>query len=167
MRTRTKLLNSRMKSGASRQAMNRSVCRKVGTEYSKNPNVERPDSRTGAAMVFALVALLVASMMIAALLKMAGMSHRQLQRDQFRLQCSLLADAGCARALAMIAADPSFQEAEWQVPAEQLSLDRTAVVRVRVIPADAKASNRRVVAVAEYPVGDPNLVRITRQMEIP
>jgi type II secretory pathway component PulK len=64
----------------------------------KTPPRFRPEfTRHGAAMVLALLALLVASMMIAALMRTAAMSHRQLKRDEFRLQASLLADAGCER----------------------------------------------------------------------
>ncbi len=122
--------------------------------------------RRGAVMVFALMALLVASMMIAALLRTAAMSHQQLKRDEFRIQASLLADSGCDRALAILRRRPDFTGGEWIVPAEQLAPERTAIVRMTVTSDPNQPNQRLVAAVAEYPSGHPHLVRITRQMPI-
>ena len=77
-------------------------------------------SRDGAAMVFALMALLLASIMMAGLLRTVSMSHRQLKRYEYRIQASLLADAGCARAVAKLQHEPDFKSEIWNVPAEQL-----------------------------------------------
>ena len=96
-------------------------------------------SRRGSVMVFALIALLVASMMIGSLLKTAGMSHRQIRKDEIRLQASLLADAGCERVRMLLQSQPDFSSGEWDVPAEQLTPN---------------------------PWGHPDAVRITRQRRI-
>ncbi len=118
-------------------------------------------------MVFALMALLVASMIIAALLRTTAMSHRQLKRDEYRLQASLLADAGCDRALMRLKIQPEFTNEEWKVPAEQLSPDRTATVRLSVITDTTQPKRRMVSVVAEYPSGHPDLVRVTRSRPVP
>lgn len=129
--------------------------------------VHRTSSRKGSAIVFALVALLVASMLIASLLRTSSMSHRQLLRDEFRIQANWLADAGCERALVRLQNQPDFTEETWNVPAEQLGLERTAVVRLKVTADTANPSQRIVSVVAEYPHGNPDLVRIEREMTAP
>ena len=118
-------------------------------------------------MVFALMALLVASMMIAALLRTTAMSHRQLKRDEFRLQASLLANAGCDRALILLKAKPDLTTEEWTVPAEQLSPERTASVRLSVTTDTAQPTRRMVSAIAEYPSGHPDRVRVTHSRPVP
>ena len=117
-------------------------------------------------MVFALIALLVASLMSGALLKTSAMSHRQLKRDEFRLQASLLAEAGCDRARAMLRSQPDFSSGEWNVPAEQLAPNRTALVKMALTTEPDRPTERILSATAEYPVGHPDLVRITRQIHL-
>ena len=129
-------------------------------------SVRTDPPRAGAAMVLGLILLLVASLMIAALMRTAAMSHRQLKRDEFRLQASLLADAGCDRALAILRSRPELTSDEWVVPAEQLAPDRTAIVHLSVAPDSLNPNQRIVTSVAEFPVGHPDLVRITRQRRI-
>ena len=117
-------------------------------------------------MVFALIALLVASTMIAALLRTAAMSRHQLKRDEFRLQASLLADAGCDRVLAILQNRPDFTEAVWRVPADQLTSNRTATVMLNVAPDPAQPDQQVVTAIAEYPSGHPDFVRVTRNRPV-
>jgi type II secretory pathway component PulK len=120
-------------------------------------------SRRGAAIVFGLVTLLVASLLVAAVIKTAALSHRQLQRDELRVQANLLADAGCERVLAKLRQQPDFTGETWTVPAEQLGLGRTAAVKCQV-STDAAGADRRIVSVtAEYPVGSPDRCRVTRE----
>ena len=130
-------------------------------------HVRTKPSRRGAAMVFALMAILVASMLIAALLRTTAMSHRQLKRDEYRLQANLLADAGCDRALVLLKIKPDFTTEEWKVPAEQLSPDRTATVRLSVTNDTTQPERRMVSVIAEYPTGHPDLVRVTRSRPVP
>ena len=130
-------------------------------------HVRTKPTRRGAAMVFALMAILVASMLIAALLRTTAMSHRQLKRDEYRLQANLLADAGCDRALVLLKIKPDFTTEEWKVPAEQLSPDRTATVRLSVTHDTTQPERRMVSVIAEYPTGHPDLVRVTRSRPVP
>ena len=126
--------------------------------------IQRVVTRSGAVMIFALIALLVTSIMIGSLLKIAAMSHRQLKRDEYRLQASFLADAASERALVRLQTDPRFLGDKWLVPAEQLAPGRTATVRTSVTP-DPLNPNRQIIEVmAEYPVGHPDFVRITRHL---
>ena len=123
-------------------------------------------SRRGAVMVFALIALLVGSLMIAALLKTAAMSHRQLKRDENRLQASFLADAGCDRVRMLLRSQPDFTSGEWNVLSSQLAPNRAARIRMTVTEEPGEPSQRIVTAVAEYPIDHPDLVRVTRQIRV-
>ena len=129
--------------------------------------IGQTSTRRGAAMVFALMALLVASMLIAALLRTTALSHRQLKRDEYRLQANLLADAGYDRAVKTLKIKPDFTTEEWKVPAEQLSSERTALVRLSVTTDTTQPKRRIVSVIAEYPSGHPDLVRVTRSRPVP
>ncbi len=131
------------------------------------PTAPMPSPRRGSAIVFALVALFVASLMIASLLRTASMSHRQLLRDEFRTQAHLLADAGGERALAQLRKQPDFTDEVWTVPADQLGFERTAVVRLKVITDPVRSAKRIVAITAEYPAGNPDVVRVSRELIAP
>lgn len=133
----------------------------------RHKGVPSATSRSGATMVLALLALLVGSLMIAGLLKTVSMSHRQMRRDEMRMQANLLADSGLARAMTLIRARPDFTEEVWNVPVEQLPAGRTAVVRLTIATDPLNPTGRIVSVVAEYPVGHPDQVRITRKRAIP
>lgn len=122
--------------------------------------------RRGTAMVFALIALLLTSLMIAGLLRTVSMSHRQLKREEFRLQASLLADAGCARAVARLRDQPDFTNETWKIAAGELSSDRSAVVELKVTTKMDARGERIVSATAEYPTGQPDVVRVTRTISL-
>ena len=127
-----------------------------------------PDhSARGAAMVFALIALLIASMIIGSLMRTASRSHRQLKRDEYRLQASFLADAGCDRAQLLLQQNPDFQSGEWQIPAGRLAPGRAAIVQMSVTTDPDHPEERIIAAVARYPIDHRDLVRITRQIRIP
>jgi hypothetical protein len=122
--------------------------------------------RRGAVMVFALIALLVASLMIGSLMRTASKSHRQLKRDEYRLQANFLADAGVQRALRLLQQDPEFQTGEWNISSEQLVPGRSAHVQMTVTTDPDNPAERIVSAVARYPMEQSDFVRITRQIHI-
>ena len=128
--------------------------------------LDHDSSRRGAAMIFALIALLVASIIIGSLLKTAGMSHRQLKKDENRLQASLLADAGCDRIRMLLQTQADFTSGEWNVSAEQFGSGRSGQVQMTVATDPNNPDRRIIMAVAHYPVGQPDAVRITRQISI-
>ena len=69
----------------------------------------RQSPRRGAIIVFAILALLVVSMLGAALLRTVSQSKQQLQREALHTQAVWLADSGAARAVAQLNASPKFQ----------------------------------------------------------
>lgn len=123
-------------------------------------------ARRGTAMVFALMALLLASLMIGSLMRTVSMSHRQLKREEFRLQANLLADAGCSRAISRLRADPDFTSEIWNIPAGSLSADRAATVKLSVATKKDTQPTQLITAIVEYPIGQPNVVRVTRTVSV-
>jgi type II secretory pathway component PulK len=117
-------------------------------------------------MVFALIAFLLASLLIAGLLRTVSMSHRQMKREEFRIQAAFLADAGCARAMARLKNNPEFKSETWAVPATELMADRTATVELTVTRDPQSLKKQTISAVVEYPSGHTDRVRITRNVAL-
>lgn len=117
-------------------------------------------------MVLALIALLVSSLMIGSLLRTSALSHRQLKRDEYRIQASLLADAGCQKALLHLQNNPDWTTSEWVIAEAHFGPGRSASVQLSV-SSDPLAPDRRLVtAVADFPVAHPDRVRVTRQRPV-
>ncbi len=126
----------------------------------------RTSPRRGAIIVFAILALLVVSMLGAALLRTVSQTKQQLQREVLHTQANWLADAGAARAVAQWNASPDYTGETWAVPAEQLSAGRTASVRIAVSPEPDHPERTIIAATAEYPRGSPTAIRITKRITV-
>src|SRR4029453_16923976 len=82
-----------------------------------SPARPRPARRPrGAALVMAMVALLVVTLMAAALVQALVAGHRQARRYGDQLQAQWLAEAGLARAVAILQSDATYQGEIWQAP---------------------------------------------------
>jgi Tfp pilus assembly protein PilX len=92
--------------------------------------------------------------------------HRRSQLENVRLQAVRLAEAGVRRAVAMRAADVTYQEEKWSVPTGVLDTKRSAEVRIQVAPNDDHTM-LRFSATAEFPLGVVQRAQITRHVEIP
>ena len=123
--------------------------------------------RRAAIIVFVMIALLVATLLSAELVRMAGMSHRLIKRDEWSVQANRLAEAGCAKALALLERDPSFSMDEWKISAGQMPSGQAAVIRIVMKPSDSTTADRVISVVAEYPFDHPDIVRATRELRIP
>lgn len=126
----------------------------------------RQSPRRGAIIVFAILALLVVSMLGAALLRTVSQSKQQLQREALHTQAVWLADSGAARAVAQLRAAPDYIGETWTVPAEQLSAGRTASVRIALSPEPDHPERTIIAATAEYPHGSPTAIRITKRITV-
>ena len=126
--------------------------------------LSRPSPRRGAIIVFAILALLVVSMLGAALLRTVSQSKQQLQREVLHTQAVWLADSGAARAVSQLRAAPDYIGETWAVPAEQLFAGRTASVRIALSPEPDHPDRTVIAATAEYPQGSPTAIRITKRI---
>jgi len=123
-------------------------------------------ARRGSIIVFAMLALLILSMLGAALLRTVMLSQRQLQRETLHTQTGWLADAGIARAVARLRAASDYTGETWAIPSEQLSSGRTASVRITVSLAPDQPGQAWIAATAEYPSGSPTAIRITKRITV-
>ena len=126
----------------------------------------RRGARRGAIIVFAILALLVVSMLGAALLKTVSLSMRQLQHETLHAQAVWLADSGAARAVSQLRVVPEYVGETWTVPAEQLSAGRTAEVHIVVSPEPDHPEQTIIAATAEYPQGSLTAIRITKRITV-
>lgn len=118
-----------------------------------------PCSRSGTILVFAMIALLVVSMIGAAMLSMAVASMRQIQREHQQLQADWLLDSGCQRALTRLRLQADYTGEDWKVSAEQAQTSFNALVRITVTPDPDMATQQLVSVVAEYPQDSPQPIR--------
>ncbi len=128
--------------------------------------LSRQGPRRGAILVFAILALLVVTMLGASLLKTVSFSRQQLQREVLHTQANWLADSGAARAVSQLRSSPDYTGETWAVPAEQLSGGRTASVRIAVVPEPDHPGRSVIAATAEYPHGSPTAIRVTKRITV-
>jgi type II secretory pathway component PulK len=126
----------------------------------------RPNPRRGAMIVFAILALLVVSMLGASLLKTVSVSRQQLQREALHTQANWLADSGAARAVAQLSASTDYTGETWTVPAEQLAAGRTSSVHITVSSVPDHPEQTIIAVTAEYPHGSPTAIRITKRITV-
>jgi hypothetical protein len=116
--------------------------------------------------VIVLVCLLISTMVLGSLLKIALLRDRQLGREFSRVQSNWLADSGLERAASRRAADPDFAGETWKIDGDQLGGRDPAVVVIRVEPVEQQPHQRLIVVEAAYPAQGPEHARITRQANI-
>ena len=130
-------------------------------------NLRSPHQRQGAAIVFAMMALLIASLLIGTLIRTVAFSHRELRRDEIRTQANLIADAGCRRAVISFQENSDLIEETWNIPAAQLDSGYAATVYMKVTAKDTKPDQRVVSLTVRYPLEHPDLVQVTREFVFP
>lgn len=123
-------------------------------------------SRRGALLVFAMIALLVTSMIGAALLRTSMMSLQQIRREQLHLQAGLLAEAGCQRALFKLQSDAGYTSEVWKVPAEELAAISAATITITVSYESDPEVSRTITAVAVYPDNSASQYRVTKKLTL-
>lgn len=107
--------------------------------------------RAGTVLLFAMVALLLVSVIGAGLVKTALMQRRQARREQNRAQSQWLAESGAARAAAMLAGNPGYKGETWNVSAKELGGRKPGRVVIAVAAVSGQPRRRRVTVVADFP----------------
>jgi type II secretory pathway component PulK len=117
-------------------------------------------------VLIAVIVLFSVSLTLFGLWSQAAIrEHRRLETQQFRVQAERLAEAGLQRAVSLRAADAKYSDEVWSVPATELDKSHTAQVRIYLAPGP-DAGNIRLEATAEFPVGIPHRVQITKSVVI-
>lgn len=122
----------------------------------------RKHRRTGGAMVYVLVLLLVISMIGATLVRGVVAQHRQRLRDEIHAQTVRLAEAGWNRALRNLTQAPSYPGEVWKLESDALGTDRRAEIRIEVTSDAAEPPRKTLQVIAQYPLGSPDVNRVTQ-----
>jgi hypothetical protein len=135
------------------QTPKRLVTQSVGTSCT----------RRGIALVTAVVAVTVCSVMLFYLLKGSLDTQRQMRSHRHEVQADWLATAGIDRAIATLRQSRNYTGETWQVPADELG-DAAEVV-IKVEPA-AESNGRQITVRADYPAGTPHRARKIRETTV-
>ncbi len=120
-------------------------------------------ARPGMALIVVMALLAVAGVVLAAVVSL-GLAQRRAQRVEiWHMQAEWLAESALERAMARLAADPTYAAETWQIPAEQLGGPDGARVVIRVEPAPAQPGAVLVHAHVQYPDHPEHCARRTRQ----
>eukprot|EP00913_Durusdinium_trenchii_P008836 g8302.t1 len=112
--------------------------------------------RDGAIIIFAMIALLLASAISVAMLKTAFAERRLAMREQTRVQANWLMQSGLERAAARIAKNSDYKGETWKIPATELGGRHagTVVITVAAVPSDSRQRQSILIAVGGGVVGD-------------
>ena len=106
-----------------------------------------------------MICLLVSSLIVGALLKLALMQSRQLVQERCRVQAEWLADSGLERAASRLAADPNYGGEIWSIEPDGIGGQDAGLVTIKVEKDRLQTQNRSVTIEAVYPADGPSQVR--------
>lgn len=113
----------------------------------------KSQGRRGAALVMALVAITVLTIIGGALLRLAVVETKTVDLQQRERQARRLAEAGVARAAAQLKADSKYHGETWSLTGATALPGGPAQVAIEVSVISDKPGWRRVTAAADYPSG--------------
>ena len=114
-----------------------------------------PSTRRGAVILFAMIALLLTSIIGGSLLKTVLAQRRFALREQTRLQSIWLAESGVERAVARLSRDPHYTGETWRVSASDIGGNKDAIVMIHIETVEDVPNRRRVTVIADYPQNLP------------
>jgi hypothetical protein len=118
-------------------------------------------ARRGAALITAVVALTVCSVMMFYLLKGTLDTHRQMRTHRQEVQADWLATAGVDRAIATLRQSSNYSGETWKISADELG--DAAEVIIKVEPA-AESNGRQITVQADYPAEEIHRSRKTKSI---
>lgn len=121
-------------------------------------------SRRGAALVVALIALMIASMLGGVLVRRALDTNRRAALLAREAQVEALWQSGLDRTRARLAADPSYKGETWTIPATSLGGRSSGRVTIRVEPAASGPFHATIQA--EFPMESDAPSRTRREVTI-
>ena len=139
---------------------------KPGLALRNGPLRCRANRKRGVVLIAVLVLFAVSLTLFGLWSQAVIREHSRLATQQFRAQAARLAEAGLQRAVSLRANDAKYVDEVWSVPATQLDKTHAAQVRIHVTPA-SDSGGVRYEATAEFPVGVPRRVQITKSVIIP
>lgn len=111
----------------------------------------KSQARRGAALVMALVAITILTIIGGALVRLAVVETKTVDVQQRERQARRLAEAGVARAAAQLKADPEYRGETWSFTGAAALPGGSAQVTIEVSEVSDKPGSRRITAAADYP----------------
>jgi|SRR4051812_42528873 Tfp pilus assembly protein PilX len=139
---------------------------KLESALRRAPSRGRAVRKRGVVLIAVLVLFAVSLTLFGLWSQSVIREHSRMATQQFRLQAVRLAEAGLQRAALLRATDGKYVDEVWSIPATQLDQTHAAQVRIHVTPA-SDPGGIRYEATAEFPVGVPRRVQITKSLKIP
>ena len=122
--------------------------------------------RRGAIMVGAMICLLLISLLLGSLLKVALAHRRQVRTEQYRLQAQWLAESAMERSVNRLTADGDYSGEEWNIAAKELDGRHAGSVKISVQKSAKRPMQRIVTVEAIYPSGVARSAKRTKQLTV-
>jgi Tfp pilus assembly protein PilV len=127
---------------------------------------KRVSNRRGVALIYAMIALLLASVIGAALLRTSLTQRQQARREQNRLQSDWLVESGVERAVATLVSDNKYEGETWNIDATELGGSRVGQVVIKVAAVKAEPNRRQITVTADFPAGTQQRSRSGKTIEV-
>lgn len=122
--------------------------------------------RRGAILICAMICLLLISLLLGSLLKLALAHRRQVRTEQYRLQAQWLAESAMERSVDRLAADGEYSGEEWNIAAKELDGRHAGSVKISVQKSATRPMQRIVTVEAIYPSGVARSAKRTKQLTV-
>ena len=137
------------------------------TASSRRQAVEPAATRRGAVLVAAVVCLLIATSLLASMLKSVVRHARQTRQTEMRVQTEWLAESGLERAVWLMRTEQEYAGEVWRIPPEKLSDRYAGHVRIGLEPSADDASQILITATAVCTTEGNQRVQRTRRRLVP
>ncbi|MBN2291056.1 MAG: hypothetical protein JXM70_01450 [Pirellulales bacterium] len=127
------------------------------TPYTHNPNHSKRTRRHGAVLLLTIVCVAVAMTILAGLVHVALLRHATQKNHIRAAQAACLVESGLDRAVARLAADPTYKGETWKITAAEFSNaasladDQSALVRIEIKTVADNPDKREIHIQADYP----------------
>jgi type II secretory pathway pseudopilin PulG len=123
-------------------------------------------NRRGAVLIIAIICAVLVTLMLGTMVKITLTRAQQARHRERALQADWLAEAGLERAQAMLTSQPGYTGETWAIETETLGGPYSGVVTITIeaVPENTNARNVRIQA--DYPAGQTERIRKSKQVEI-
>lgn len=116
--------------------------------------------RCGVVLMFALVALIVASTILLAVLKTVAVQHRRIEASMYQEQARWLAESGLEKAALQLSQNADYTGESWTIAADKLDGVHSGLVVVTVEPGESPG-RVAIRSQAQFPSADPTGAKYT------
>lgn len=122
--------------------------------------------RRGTVVLVPMLCLILSLTIIGVLLKQTSIEHKQLKKEQYRLQSIWLTDAAAQRAAVKLGSQPDYHGELWRLLPEEIGGEFPGEVSIEI---DRNEKNKNLITIrtiASYPIKMTERVRIIKEWPI-